>query len=276
MLLNMHKPCWLRILQPPARARCFLLALAMISGGHPSFTSAETAHRDAPLRISSNHRFLIHVDGRPFFYLGDTAWELFQRLNREEADRFLEDHARQGFTVIQAVLLAELDGLKTPNAHGDVPFLTDGPTQPNEAYFKHIDYIVGKVASLGLAIGLLRTCGDKVGIYGQYFFNEENARADGRFLGRRYRDQPIIWILGGDHPADVTKTEGMAGKMIRGWWFNPRDGLARTPGEFPQQKRVEFSPPTKSTTDDWILVLDDAARNYPAPGVANEQRRDRR
>jgi len=70
-----------------------------------------------PLRVSENHRFLVTADGRPFFWLGDTAWELFHRLNREEATRYLEDRASKGFTVIQAVALAELDGLNTPNAY---------------------------------------------------------------------------------------------------------------------------------------------------------------
>lgn len=29
------------------------------------------------LRVSSNGHFLEYADGCPFFYLGDTAWELF-------------------------------------------------------------------------------------------------------------------------------------------------------------------------------------------------------
>jgi len=52
------------------------------------------------LRVSSNGHFLEYADGCPFFYLGDTAWELFHRLNREEADLYLENRARKGFTVI--------------------------------------------------------------------------------------------------------------------------------------------------------------------------------
>ncbi len=35
------------------------------------------------LRVSENKRFLVHEDGTPFFWLGDTAWELLHRLNRE-------------------------------------------------------------------------------------------------------------------------------------------------------------------------------------------------
>ncbi len=41
------------------------------------------------LKVSEDRRFLTTADGRPFFWLGDTAWELFHRLNREEADEYL-------------------------------------------------------------------------------------------------------------------------------------------------------------------------------------------
>ena len=71
-------------------------------------------------------RYLQYADGRPFFYLGDTAWELFHRTTREEARLYLEDRARKGFTVIQAVCLAERDGLRVPNAYGALPFADAG------------------------------------------------------------------------------------------------------------------------------------------------------
>ncbi|MGB4401064.1 MAG: DUF4038 domain-containing protein [Daejeonella sp.] len=64
----------------------------------------------AQLKVSSDQRFLQSSTGKPFFWLGDTAWELFHRLDREEAEMYLEDRAKKGFTVIQAVILAELDG----------------------------------------------------------------------------------------------------------------------------------------------------------------------
>jgi hypothetical protein len=45
------------------------------------------------LKVSRNNRFLARADGSPFCYLGDTAWELFHRLNREEARTYLQDRA---------------------------------------------------------------------------------------------------------------------------------------------------------------------------------------
>ncbi len=157
---------------------------------------------DARLAVSENGRFLVNGDGTPFFYLGDTAWELFHRLNREDATLYLENRAARGFTVIQAVILAEMDGLTDPNVYGNLPLHALDPTRPNEAYFKHVDWVIEKAASLGLFIGLLPTWGDKV--YpnwggGPVIFNPENARVYGEWLGRRYKDIPnIIWINGGD------------------------------------------------------------------------------
>ena len=70
-------------------------------------------------------------------------------LNREEATRYLEDRARQGFTVIQAVALAELDGLTIPNPYGHLPLAGSDPSRPNDDYFAHVDFIVSKAESLG-------------------------------------------------------------------------------------------------------------------------------
>lgn len=74
--------------------------------------------------VSENRGFLVTESGKPFFWLADTAWELFHRLTIEEAELYLENRRERGFNVIQAVALAEFDGLQTPNAYGELP-LTD-------------------------------------------------------------------------------------------------------------------------------------------------------
>ena len=154
------------------------------------------------LLVSSNRHFLVQENGSPFFYLGDTAWELFHRLTREEADLYLTNRVNKGFTVIQAAVLAELDGLNSPNAYGQLPFEQLDPARPNDAYFEHVDYVVKKAGQLGLYVGILPTWGDKVnkkwGLGPEIFTTPEVARAYGEFLGKRYKDQSILWILGGD------------------------------------------------------------------------------
>ena len=180
------------------------------------------AHHILPaqsLQVSDNQRYLQHQDGSPFFWLGDTAWELFHRLDREEADRYLENRADKGFTVIQAVVLAELDGLNTPNPYGERPLIDNNPSQPSEAYFEHVDYIVDKAARLGLYVGMLPTWGDKFnkrwGV-GPEVFTPENARNFGQFLGNRYRNKPIIWILGGDRIPEEEQDFAIIRAMAQG------------------------------------------------------------
>lgn len=171
-----------------------------------------------PLKVSDNRRYLLQEDGTPFFWLGDTAWELFHCLTREEADLYLANRAELGYTVIQAVALAERDGLGTPNAYGRQPLLRNSageydPTLPDTegeySYWSHVDYIVGRAASLGLYIAFLPTWGDKfhpIGGVGPSIFNELNAKVYGTWLGKRYRERNnIIWVLGGDRILQTAK-----------------------------------------------------------------------
>ena len=164
--------------------------------------SAESLPR---LKISENRHFLVTELGGPFFWLGDTAWELFHRLNKEDAERYLDNRAKKGFTVIQAVILAEFKGLTDPNPYGQLPLIGNDSTKPNEEYFKHVDWIVAKANSLGLYIGMLPTWGDKWNKKwgdGPEIFTPENAAVYGEWLGRRYKHAGIIWILGGDRPVE--------------------------------------------------------------------------
>ena len=152
--------------------------------------------------ISSNKRYLLKNE-KPFTWIGDTAWELFHRLDREEAEFYLKKRVNQGFTVIQAVALAEMDGLDVPNPYGEKPLINNDPTLPNNAYFEHVDFIIEKANELGLTIGFLPTWGDKLNKMqwgkGPEIFNTGNAKTYGKWIGTRYKNKKnIIWILGGD------------------------------------------------------------------------------
>jgi len=124
-------------------------------------TSLKLFTKDIPamekLKISVNKRNIVTESGKPFFYLGETAWELFHRCTREEAEQLLVDRANKGFTVIQAVALAEIDGLNTPNSYGHRPLENNDPLKPVEEYWKHVDWVVKRVNELCLYIGFLPT-----------------------------------------------------------------------------------------------------------------------
>ncbi|AGA57434.1 hypothetical protein Theco_1268 [Thermobacillus composti KWC4] len=163
------------------------------------------------LRIGNGGRHLALEDGRPFFWLGDTAWELFHRLTIEDAEHYLRTRSGQQFTVIQAVVLAEFEGVTTANAYGRLPLKTGAnglpdPGQPDtdgpNSYWDHVDAIIRLAESLDLYIALLPTWGDKFNKAwgkGPEIFTPDNAWRYGRWLGERYRDAPnIVWVLGGD------------------------------------------------------------------------------
>lgn len=177
------------------------------------------------LQVSENRRFLQREDGTPFFWLADTAWELFHRLGRDDAKLYLDRRAQQGFTVIQAVALAEFDGLIAPNASGHLPLRDNDPARPDvkegpdNDYWDHVDGIVAEANARGLYVGLLPTWGDKWNKkwgQGPEIFTPANAATYGAWLGRRYRDAGVVWILGGDRPVESDAHRAILDAMAHG------------------------------------------------------------
>ena len=167
-----------------------------------------------PMAVSG--RDLLDADGRPFFWLADTAWELVHRLSRAEVIEYADVRRRQGFNVAQFVLLAELDGLHTPNPQGHLPLNGDDPADPNEAYFADVDFAVRTLADRGIASCLLPTWGDKFnrkwGV-GPEVFTPAAAAVFGGWLGARYRDAPVVWMLGGDRACADAEDRAIARGM---------------------------------------------------------------
>jgi hypothetical protein len=108
----------------------------------------------AELGVSSSGRHLM-LNGKPFFWLGDTVWLLAQLPSREDLESFLRTRAEQGFTVIQltAVMGEErVWGTTRATTRGDLPFIDNDVLKPavtpgNDPsdpaaydYWDHLDY----------------------------------------------------------------------------------------------------------------------------------------
>lgn len=181
------------------------------------------------LKINENKRFLEKEDGEPFFWLGDTAWELFHRLNKDEAEIYLKNRSELGFNVVQVVALSEDEGLTSPNAYGKLPLLMNDkgnydPEKPDlsedYSYWDHMDYIISLAEHYGIYIALLPTWGDKYNLkWGKcpVIFNKENARKYGEWIGERYKKFiNIIWIMGGDRSLDTFEHFNIIIEMAKG------------------------------------------------------------
>ena len=160
------------------------------------------------LAVSGNGHYFVAGSEKPFFWLGDTAWELIHGATLDEARYYLKTRAEQGFTVIQTVVLAEQDGLRKPTPEGDTPFANADPARPQAAYFDKVDAIVAEAERRGLYVALVPAWGDKLTAPwgdGPRIFRLDNlaaAKAYGAFLAARLtRHGNVIWMLGGDRPA---------------------------------------------------------------------------
>ena len=187
------------------------ILLALVAAA--TVSAAAPAPAPAPLprvQVHAGGHYLQAGDGKPFFWLADTAWQLVHSTTREECSYYLRTRARQGFTVIQAVVLAEMDGVRKPSALGLTPFSGEDPTKPNEPFFDRVVEIVDEAATLGLYVALLPAWGDKVTApwgAGPLLFRTDNlpvARGYGRYLGAKLKDRTnVVWMLGGDRPPRV-------------------------------------------------------------------------
>jgi len=186
-----------------------------------SFISNGTAQtpKFSQLIVSPNGHYLMEKNGKPFFWLGDTGWLLFLKLNREEADKYLEDRRKKGFNVIQVMVVHSPGEV---NVYGDsalinknvtTPKVTPGNKFSNKSeydFWDHVDYIIDKAAQKGLYIALVPVWGGnvKAGLV-----NQQQAKIYAAWLANRYKNKPnIIWINGGDIPGsdsiDVWNTIG--------------------------------------------------------------------
>lgn len=125
----------------------------------------------------------LYEDGKPFFWLGDTAWLLFEKLNTNEIEFYLTARAAQSFNVVQATLL------HTPEN------IINGVT-PRAEYFEHVERAVNFAKKKGIYFALVPCWGE---IVKRGILNEDNYRRYANFLGERFKNcENIIWMLGGD------------------------------------------------------------------------------
>ncbi len=147
-----------------------------------------------PLRASENGRFLVTADGKPFFWLADTAWWI-RRLPPDDVELYLAHRARQGFNVIQVH-----PGYDEADYAGNRPFLEDDPARPDEAFWRNMDAVVTTARDHGLYTALVPMWGQE---YGKAFGTDAaSAQRFGQWIARRYLGlSHVLWIVSGEYDA---------------------------------------------------------------------------
>jgi len=163
------------------------------------------------LKVSSNGRYLTYGDAEPFFYLGDTAWELAWKSREPEVLAYLADRKRKGFNALQIVVMSHQFFYKNGvrNRYGADFFLNDDRSRPNPRYFDYLDRIVQAANDSGFVIALAPLWAGMMEYYasktGSNTLTAAQALQLARYVGARYAGSNVIWIIGGDNEYESTE-----------------------------------------------------------------------
>lgn len=215
---------------------------AQVDGGPTSRDGAGTwplTRDDARLR---------RRDGSLFPWVADTAWELVHRATPAELSTYLDDRVGKGFSVVQTVLLAELEGATVPDHAGHLPLVDLDPAMPDPGYLANVHRVVTACRDRGLAVALMPTWGSYVTPMWRptppLLATPAAAAAFGRWVGGRLgRHDNVVWVLGGDRPA-----VGPDGDH-RPVWDAMAHAIRDTEGE---RHLMAYHPPTGSTSLDEV------------------------
>lgn len=209
-----------------------------------------------PLRVSSARRVLVDPSERPVFYLADTAWALFYSMTPAEQTEYFTLRAGQRFKAIHAILV--LGDLNRPDLAGRSSLVVQQPEEvgierwrpltPNEAFFDEVEATIERASQVGLILGLLPIWAASHANGERPLLDEAAAQSYGCFLGRRFREHVVIWVLGGDYL--VVDTERDRTELWR--------TMARSIRECGGEQLMTFHPITARSSslwfhhDDWL------------------------
>jgi hypothetical protein len=166
--------------------------------------SAAAPWAAGPLRVHADGQYFQQADGAPFFWLGDTAWLLPQKLNREEVKTYFENRRAKGFNVVQ---LCVVQFLNDKSIYGSPALVGENITKLNTSpgsspsdpahydYWDHVDYVIDTAAANGIYIAIAPVWSHMVRR------TPLTAAQVGPYIeqvSKRYQSRPnVIWLNGG-------------------------------------------------------------------------------
>ncbi len=249
------------------------------------------------LEISQNGRYLQHENGEPFFWLGDTAWLLFQRLDRDQIVQYFENRKEKGFNVVQCIFI---QNHAHTNAYGDTAYLNSDITQPAQTsgndpedeeqydYWDHVDYAVEVAAQNGIYVALVTSWRDLV--KREKDLTKEKVESFTAHLANHFKAKPnIIWINGGsakgDGNTEIWETIGATvkktdpdhlitfhpfGRMQTSTWFQKSSWLDLNMFSSGHRNYDQDDTTKKYGEDNWRYVLDDLSKAPLKPTLDGE------
>jgi hypothetical protein len=158
------------------------------------------------LKVAENGRTLAWDDGTPFFWLGDTVWEMAWKSTPEQLEAYLDDRQSKGYSVIQVVTMSHqvFQSFGVENRLGVQYFLNEDLDQLNPRYFDYVDHIVKEAGKRDMVVALVPLWAYMMELhyvpeYHAYNLSIEQSMNVADYVGARYAGDDVMWIVGGDN-----------------------------------------------------------------------------
>ncbi len=175
--------------------------------------------RHGPLRVNADRRHLEHLDGAPFFWLGDLWWlGMTKRLSWPDGfQRLVADRKAKGFTVIQLTAGNNCDqpafDPRGANEAGH-PWEADF-ARINPAFFDMADLRIQWLVRQGIVPCIFGTWG-----FYLLWMGQRKMEQHWRYLIARWGAYPVVWSLAGSMTMPYytsTNREVETEQLKRGW-----------------------------------------------------------
>lgn len=166
-----------------------------------AYTGENPLYRHGDLRVSADKRYLVHTDGAPFLWMGDTGWNAAWKSTTAEWREYVDTRARQRFSVLQIVATGTVSRNSTVNpASGHAPFLSDGT--PNHPFWRDLEEKLAYANDRGLVVLLTGVGNSPAG-----FAEQQRPAAFARYLAGRLAGQMVVFSPSMDQRFDLQNDE---------------------------------------------------------------------
>jgi hypothetical protein len=148
-------------------------------------------YRHGFIKISANRRYFVRADGTPFFWLGDTHWQMadWERLDdnnapdaagRSQFDQLVDDRAKKGFTVYQNYFAGHRRHWWRDDSYACID-----PTRFREVLDPMLDRLADRGFVIAQGIGLYVT---------SVILPRESLVRLAEYTAARYGAHPLVWF----------------------------------------------------------------------------------
>jgi hypothetical protein len=162
-------------------------------------------YRHGDLRVSANQRYLIHADGTPFLWLGDTGWIAIRKATTSEWQEYVETRARQRFSVLQVVTTGLASRHAPPT--GQPPFLADRTPDPD--FWRELEQRIAYANDRGLVVLMTGLGKSPAG-----FAEQQRGLPFARYVTGRFAGHHVIYSPSMDQRYELQNEE--SGAQLRG------------------------------------------------------------